>query len=322
LTLLAAMFVALGMGRYTMPLATVFRVLTSGIFNPEAVEGTVEYNVIFQVRLPRIFLACLTGMALSMSGAVLQGIFRNPLVGPGIIGVASGAAFGAVGAMLMATSALFIMTLSFTSGMVALFLTLSIAGRAGLKSLLAIILGGIVTTAFFSALVSVVTFVADPRDSLPLIVFWLMGSFSGADVDKVLLLGAVCLVCFAVIFKGRYSINLLALGDEEASALGVPVSRLRMLFLVMTTLATAAAVSVSGTIGWVGLVVPHIARLITGPDYRTLVTSSALLGALYLLVADTLVRSSPYGEVPIGILSALVGAPVLAYLLRTRTISS
>jgi len=319
--LLAAMIVALSMGRYTMPLETVFRVLWNGIFNPEAAAGTVEYNVIFQVRLPRIFLACLTGMALSLSGAVLQGIFRNPLVGPGIIGVASGAAFGAVAAMLMATSAAFIMTFSFASGMVALFFTLGIAGRAGLKNLLAIILGGIVTTAFFSALVSIVTFVADPRDSLPLIVFWLMGSFSGADMDKVLLLGSICLVCFVVIFKGRYVINLLALGDEEANALGVQVSRLRMLFLVMTTLATAAAVSVSGAIGWVGLVVPHIARLITGPDYRTLVTSSALLGALYLLVADTLVRSAPYGEVPIGILSALVGAPVLAYLLRTRAIS-
>ena len=322
LILLFSVIVATAMGRFSIPLGTVFRVLLDGIINHELVKESVEYRVIFQVRLPRILLAALVGMALSVSGAVLQGIFRNPLVGPGIIGVASGAAFGAVTAILIAASSVLIMTFSFAGGMVALFLTLSIAGKVGIKNILAIILGGIVTGAFFSALVSIVTYIADPRDTLPLIVYWLMGSFSGANNDKLLLLGLICLVCFAVIFKSRYVINLLALGDEEAYALGVQVTRLRMLFLAITTLMTAAAVSVSGTIGWVGLVVPHIARLITGPDYRSLVTSSALLGALYLLLADTLVRTTPYGEIPIGILSALVGAPVLAYLLRTRAISS
>lgn len=322
LFLLFSMVVATALGRFSIPLETVFHVLWKGVIDPDVVKESVEYRVIFQVRLPRILLAALTGVALSVSGAVLQGIFRNPLVGPGIIGVASGAAFGAVTAILIAASSVLIMTLSFAGGMAALFITLSIAGKVGLKNILAIILGGIVTGAFFSALVSIVTYIADPRDTLPLIVYWLMGSFSSADTDKLLLLGLISLACFAVLFKSRYVINLLALGDEEAYALGVPVTRLRMLFLAITTLMTAAAVSVSGTIGWVGLVVPHIARLITGSDYRSLVTSSALLGALYLLVADTLVRTTPYGEIPIGILSALVGAPVLAYLLRSRTISS
>ncbi len=322
LILLFSIAVATAMGRFSIPLGTVFRVLVNGVINNELVRETVEYRVVFQVRLPRILLASLVGMALSVSGAVLQGIFRNPLVDPGIIGVSFGAAFGAVAAILIAASSALIMTLSFTGGMLALFITLSIAGKMGLKNILSIILGGIVTGAFFSALISIVTYIADPRDTLPLIVYWLMGSFSSADTDKLMLLGLICVVCFAVIFKSRYVINLLALGDEEAYALGVQVTRLRMLFLALTTLVTAAAVSVSGTIGWVGLVVPHIARLVTGPDYRSLVISSALLGALYLLLADTLVRTTPYGEIPIGILSALVGAPVLAYLLRSRMISS
>jgi iron complex transport system permease protein len=149
-----------------------------------------------------------------------------------------------------------------------------------------------------------------------------MGSFSGATTYKVLLLAAVCLVCFIVIFKSRYVINLLALGDEEAYALGVNVVRLRILFLILTTLVTAAAVSVSGTIAWVGLVVPHIARIITGSDYRSLVVTSALIGAIYMVIADTLVRISPYGEVPIGILSALVGAPALAWLIHTQKVNN
>ncbi len=321
LVLLFSMIIAMTMGRYTISLGKVFHVLTNGISNPELVENSVEYTVLFKVRLPRILLSVFTGMALSVSGAVLQGIFRNPLVDPGIIGVSSGAAFGAVIAILISASSVILMTFSFASGMLALLITLSIAGKVGFKNILAIILGGIVTAAFFSALVSIIIYIADPRDTLPLIVYWLMGSFSSADSGKLLLLGVIFLICFAVIFKSRYVINILALGDEEAYALGVKVTRLRMLYLALTTFMTAAAVSVSGTINWVGLVVPHIARLITGPDYRTLVTSSALLGALYLLVADTLVRTSPFGEVPIGILSALVGAPVLAYLLHTRNIS-
>lgn len=319
--LLLSMVTAVTMGAYTISFERFWFVFSNGILDPASVDKSVEYKVIFKVRLPRIFLSALTGMALSVSGAVLQGVFRNPLVGPGIIGVSSGAAFGAVVAILFSASSFLIMTLSFLGGLLALFLTLSIAGKVGSTNILAIILGGIVTGAFFSALVSIVTYVADPRDTLPLIVYWLMGSFNGADTNKLLLLTVVFLLCFSVIYKGRYVINLLALGDEEAHALGVSVSRLRLLFLVLTTFVTAAAVSVSGTINWVGLVVPHIARLITGPDYRSLVTSSALLGAIYLVVADTLVRTSSFGEIPIGILAALVGAPVLAYLLHARTIS-
>jgi iron complex transport system permease protein len=322
IALVLSICMALMMGRYTISFNKLCHAIWARLMHPESVENSVEYRVVFQLRLPRILMAALTGMALSVSGAVLQGIFRNPLVGPSMIGVSSGASFGAVSAILMSLGAISVMAFSFVGGILSLLFTLSIAGKVGSKNILSIILGGIVTGALFTALVSVVTFIADPRDTLPVIVYWLMGSFSGATTYKVLLLGAICLICFIIIFKSRYVINLLALGDEEAYALGVDVVRLRILFLALTTLMTAAAVSVSGTIAWVGLVVPHIARLITGPDYRSLVVTSALIGAIYLVIADTLVRISPFGEVPIGILSALVGAPVLAYLIHTRKLNN
>lgn len=321
IALVLSICMALMMGRYSISFEKLCHAIWVRLTHPEAVQNSVEYRVVFQLRLPRILMAALTGMALSVSGAVLQGIFRNPLVGPSMIGVSSGASFGAVSAILMSLGAISVIAFSFVGGILSLLFTLSIAGKVGSKNILSIILGGIVTGALFTALVSIVTFMANPRDTLPVIVYWLMGSFNGATNYKVLLLGVICLVCFIIIFKSRYVINLLALGDEEAYALGVNVSRLRILFLVLTTLVTAAAVSVSGTIAWVGLVVPHIARLITGPDYRSLVVTSALIGAIYLVIADTLVRISPFGEIPIGILSALVGAPVLAYLIHTRKLN-
>ena len=320
--LVLSICMALMMGRYTIPFEKLYRSIWAGIVHRGSVENSVEYKVVFELRLPRILLAAFTGMALSVSGAVLQGVFRNPLVGPSMIGVSSGASFGAVLAILLSLNAIVVMVFSFAGGVLSLLFTMSIAGKVGSKNILSIILGGIVTGAFFTALVSIVTFIADPRDTLPVIVYWLMGSFNGASMYKVLILGSISLACFFIIFKSRYVINLLALGDEEASGLGVDVVRLRFLFLALTTLMTAAAVSVSGTIAWVGLVVPHIARLITGSDYRNLIVTSALIGAIYLVIADTLVRISSFGEVPIGILSALVGAPVLAYLIHTRKLNN
>jgi len=316
--LLLSICLSMMLGRYTISFEKLCHTLWTKLLHPGAAENSVEYRVLFQLRLPRILMAALTGMALSVSGAVLQGIFRNPLVGPSMIGVSSGASFGAVSAIYLSLGAITVMAFSFVGGILSLLFTMSIAGKVGNRNILSIILGGIVTGALFTALVSIVTFIADPRDTLPVIVYWLMGSFSGATPYKVLLLGGICLVSFIIIFKSRYVINLLALGDEEAYSLGVNVVRLRLLFLALTTLLTAAAVSVSGTIAWVGLVVPHIARIITGPDYRGLVVTSALIGAIYLVIADTLVRICPFGEIPIGILSALVGAPVLAYLIHTR----
>lgn len=318
--LIFSICLAMMLGHYTISFEKLYKAIWVRLLHPDATTYSAEFRVVIELRLPRILMAALCGMALSVSGAVLQGIFRNPLVGPSMIGVSSGASFGAVSAILMSLNAIAVIGFSFAGGILSLLFTLLIAGRVGSKNILSVILGGIVTGALFSALVSVVTFIADPRDTLPVIVYWLMGSFSGATTYKVILMAITCLFCFTIVFKSRYVINILALGDEEAYALGVKVVPLRILFLILTTLLTAAAVSVSGTIAWVGLVVPHIARLITGPDYRSLSTTSALIGAIYMVIADTLVRILPYGEVPIGILSALVGAPVLAYLLNTRKI--
>lgn len=320
--LLLVIGLSLMLGRYNISFERIFNAFWQLFLHSETFPNSADYLVLFKLRLPRILMAALTGMALSVSGAVLQGIFRNPLVGPSMIGVSSGASFGAVSAIFLSMGAISIMGLAFAGGTLSLLFTLSLAGKVGGKNMLSIILGGIVTGALFTALVSVVTFIADPRDTLPVIVYWLMGSFSGATYYNLAMLASICLVCFTIIFKSRYVINLLALGDEEAYALGVKVVKLRILFLVLTTLVTSAAVSVSGSIAWVGLVVPHIARIITGSDYRSLVVTSALIGGIYLVIADTLVRISPYGEIPIGILSALVGAPVLAFLIHTRKLNN
>jgi iron complex transport system permease protein len=319
--LVLVIILALMLGRYSISFERLYHAIGMRFSNSETIPNSTDYLVVFKLRLPRIFMAALTGMALSVSGAVLQGIFRNPLVGPSMIGVSSGASFGAVSAIFMSLGAIAVMGFAFIGGILSLLFTLSLAGKVGNKNMLSIILGGIVTGALFTALVSVVTFIADPRDTLPVIVYWLMGSFSGATYYNLAMLAGICFVCFIIIYKSRYVINILAMGDEEAYALGVKVVKLRILFLILTTLVTSAAVSVSGSIAWVGLVVPHIARIITGSDYRSLVVTSALIGGIYLVIADTLVRISPFGEIPIGILSALVGAPVLAFLIHFQKLN-
>ncbi|MES2797146.1 MAG: iron ABC transporter permease [Bacteroidota bacterium] len=320
--LLLVICLALMLGRYNISFERLFNTISLRFTQSETIPNSTDYLVVFKLRLPRILMAALTGMALSVSGAVLQGIFRNPLVGPSMIGVSSGASFGAVSAIFLSMGAFAVMGFAFAGGILSLVFTLSLAGKVGGKNMLSIILGGIVSGALFTALVSIVTFIADPRDTLPVIVYWLMGSFSGATYYNLAILAGVCLFCFLVIFKSRYVINLLAMGDEEAYALGVKVVKLRVLFLILTTLVTSAAVSVSGSIAWVGLVVPHIARIITGADYRSLVVTSALIGGIYLVIADTIVRISPFGEIPIGILSALVGAPVLAFLIHNSKLNN
>jgi iron complex transport system permease protein len=320
--LLLVVCLSLMLGRYSISFSRLYHTIWLLFTHAETMPNSTDYLVVFNLRLPRILMAALTGMALSVSGAVLQGIFRNPLVGPSMIGVSSGASFGAVSAIFLSMGAIAVMGFAFVGGTLSLLFTLSLAGKVGGKNMLSIILGGIVTGALFTALVSVVTFIADPRDTLPVIVYWLMGSFSGATYFNLAMLAVICLVCFTVIFKSRYVINILAMGDEEAYALGVKVVKMKVLFLILTTLVTSAAVSVSGSIAWVGLVVPHIARIITGSDYRSLVVTSALIGGIYLVIADTLVRISPFGEIPIGILSALVGAPVLAILIHVRKLNN
>lgn len=323
LALCLTVLLALGAGRYPVPFASVLAILIDNLL-PQSISpltrwDPVDEKVVELVRLPRILVAGLCGMCLSISGAALQGIFRNPLVGPQIIGVSSGAAFGGALAILMMISSYYIPVFAFGFGVVALILTMALASAGGGKSVLSLVLGGIVTSAFFASLVSLAKYSADPDDSLPTIVYWLLGSFNESGYRDVLLVLVPTLLAGGLLLKMRHLINLLSLGDEEAGAMGVNVSMIRWIILLCCALLTAATVSVSGIVGWVGLIIPHFARMLAGPNHSRLLLTSMLVGAIYMISIDTVARTASYGEIPIGVLTALIGAPVFGWLLfRTQ----
>lgn len=307
---------SLGVGRYDVPFARVIAILAAP-FSPPAIAVTpTEANVVFTVRMPRILLAVLTGAGLALSGAALQGVFRNPLVGPQVVGVSSGAAFGGTLAILLSFPRYGLLGCAFAFGLSALVLVYALNGIVARRNILALVLAGVVVTGFFGALVSLLQYLADTEDKLPAMVFWLLGSFATANWDKLLLVAAPVLVGSALLIGLRWRINLLSMGDEDARTLGVNAEPLRWLVLVFVSAIVAAQVAVSGVIGWVGLVVPHMARMLVGPDHRAMMPASLILGGLYLLIIDTVARTATSTEIPLGILTALIGTPVFALVLR------
>lgn len=307
---------SLGVGRFGVPLDHVAGILLANVLPIEATWEPVEERVVELIRMPRILIAGLAGAGLAIAGAALQGVFRNPLVGPQIIGVSSGAAFGGAFAILVSESQVLLIGGAFGFGMLAMVIVYTISRQQGRASILMLVLSGIVTSAFFSALVSITKFIADPDDKLPAIVFWLMGSFASASYDKVLLIAVPVVLGALVVYLMRFQINVLSLGDEEAQSLGLKVERTRWIVLVAVALISAAVVAAAGIVGWVGLVIPHFARMLTGPDHKLLIPASALIGAIYLIHVDNVARASIAAEIPVGIITALLGAPVFAYLLR------
>lgn len=286
------------------------------------VPVSTQHTVLFNVRLPRILAALLVGSALSTAGVSFQGIFRNPLVSPYILGVGAGAGFGACLAILLWDNYLLIQLTAFAFGLLAMFAALSMSkvgkspGVSLSPSSLTIILSGIIVGSIFTALISLVKYVADPYDDLPEIVFWLMGSLAGIRCGDLLWVVVPIFVGTLVLFLLRWRINVLSLEDEEARALGVDVERMRLIIIVCATLLTSAAVSISGVIGWIGLVVPHISRMLVGPNYIRLLPMSMVLGASFLLFVDNLARVVTPTEIPLGILTSLVGAPLFAYFIK------
>ncbi|WP_395401454.1 FecCD family ABC transporter permease [Arthrobacter sp. UC242_113] len=314
--LAAVAVLALAVGRYGVPLDHVVQIL-GGQLAPVPVQTSgTEQNVVLLVRLPRVLLALLVGGGLAIGGAALQAIFRNPLVSPEIIGVSAGASFGGALALLLGLGPLLLVGGSFVCGLLALgTLFLITSGRAGTPMLM-IVLGGVVTGSFFSALVALVTYIADPNTTLPAIVFWLLGSVSTATFAKVAVALIPVLGGAAALVALRWRINVLSLGDEDAAALGVRPRPLRWVVLVAVALIVAGAVAVSGAVSWVGLVIPHLARMWVGPDHRVLLPVSFLLGGAYIVLVDTIARTATAGEIPLGVLTALIGAPVFFLLLR------
>ncbi|MEO3430845.1 iron ABC transporter permease [Pelagibius sp. CAU 1746] len=306
-------------GRFDVAPWDVFRIALSPILPLDADWEPITEAVILQIRLPRVLAALLAGGALALSGACYQGIFRNPLVSPFILGVSSGAGFGAALAILLSASALVIQGSAFGFGLVAVVTSMLLARLYRRAPALILILSGVIVGSVFSALLALLKYTADPDDKLPVIEFWLMGSLSGVSFRDMLGL-AVCVgPGAAALLLMRWRLNVLSMGEEQARALGVDVVRLRSIMLAIATLLAASAVSVCGVVGWVGLVAPHMARLLVGADHRHMMPVSFALGGCLLTVVDTLARSLGQAEIPLGIVTALVGAPLFAVLLRRGT---
>jgi iron complex transport system permease protein len=316
--LLALALFSLGSGRYPLSAAEVGAVVWKRL-NGSGDAGMAD-AIVWQIRLPRVGVAMLIGAALAASGTAYQHLFRNPLVAPDTLGVSSGAALGAVLGIYLGAGVLAIGIAAFVGGLAAVCVVMLIASRlTAHEPLVTLILTGVVVASLLGAAISLLKYVADPYNELPAITFWLMGSLASASgQDFASLLAAVALA-LAVLLALAWRVNLLALPEDEARALGVHTRRLRAAVIAAATLATSASVAVSGIIGWVGLVVPYMARLLVGPEFSRLLPVAALLGAVFMLVIDTLARTLAMIEVPPGILTAFVGTPVfIALLARSR----
>lgn len=307
-------------GRYGATPHEVLKVIFGKLAGYQGEWSDTLETVVFDIRLPRICAAMLIGGGLSVSGASFQGIFRNPLVSPFILGVATGAGFGAAVAILYSGHNVVIQCSAFVFGMLAVMISFGLTRMYKTSSILVMVLSGVIVGTFFSSLISLIKYVADPYDKLPVIVFWLMGSLATISKEDLFIILLPMTVGIGTIFSLRWKIGVLSMGEEEARALGIESTRLKMILVMAATLVTASAVAVSGIIGWVGLVIPHLARMISGPDYRRLIPLSMSLGACYLLLIDTLARNLITGEVPLGILTATVGAPVFAIILKKGTL--
>ncbi|RXJ69717.1 ABC transporter permease [Halarcobacter ebronensis] len=273
-------------------------------------------NIIMEIRFPRIVASILIGASLAISGVAFQSMFKNPLVSPGILGVLSGAAFGAALGMIFFKEFLLIQVSSFVFGILAVFIALFISMFNRQNQLILLILGGVVSSAFFSSMLSITKYMADPYNELPAIVYWLMGSLALIDKQTTFIVSIpILLGIFLMILLSKY-LNILSLGDEEAKSLGVNVKLMRFVIILIATFISALTVVLAGMIGWVGLVIPHIARLLFGSNNIIIVPISALLGGIYLLIIDNLSRTLFSVEVPIGILTSLIGIPFFAYALK------
>jgi iron complex transport system permease protein len=312
-TLLLVILASLSLGRYPIPVISIPGRLFGGAFPSAQMEA-----IFFNVRLPRIMLACLVGASLAAAGAAYQGVFQNPLAAPDILGASSGAATGATLAILLRLPAPMITLFAFAASLLAIALVMFIGERARGKKILGLILSGLMVSSICSAAVSFMKLVADPNNVLPEIVYWLMGSLVKTKPDSVLFAFVPMFLGFAPLFILRWRINLLTINEDEARSMGVNIRRTRAIVIVSSTLITAAAVSVSGIIGWAGLVIPHLTRRFTGNNYRHLMPAAMLFGAIFLLTIDNISRNLFETEIPLGILTSLVGAPFFLWLITRK----
>lgn len=313
--LFAAAVVSAGLGRYPIGIREILGILGSKLFKIEPFWTATQASLLLFNRLPRILLSCLVGCCLSAAGASYQGVFQNPMAAPDILGASSGAAFGAALAILLGFGSAMLIVFSFSASLLTVLLVIFIGKRVKGKRSVGFILTGIMIGSLVSSGTSFIKLIADPQDQLPAITYWLMGSLNGVQPEDVRFSAVPMLIGLIPLLLLRWRLNILSFGDEEAATMGVNVKRLRTVVIVCSTLVTAASVSVSGMIGWIGLVIPHFARRLVGNNYRVLLPVAMLLGALFLLIVDDISRTAFATEIPIGILTSVLGAPFFIYLI-------
>ena len=313
--LILVMILAMGIGRYGISVRQIINTLLPESMAFEEIDPNVK-TVIYSIRLPRVLIAALAGGGLAVSGAAFQSIFSNPLATPDTLGVATGASFGATVGIMLGFGSVGIQSSAFILGICCVGLVYFISKIKGESTMIMIILSGMVISSLFNALVSLVKYVADPQDTLPEITFWLMGSLSGIGFKDLLMGSPFILIGMVIIFFLRWKLNTLSLHEDEARSLGVNVKAIRSLSIIAAAMITASVVSLCGNIGWVGLLVPHVSRMIFGNDNKSVVPASIGFGAIFMVIIDTIARSATAAEIPISILTAVIGAPFFIILLR------
>ena len=312
-------FFALSMlaGRYDITLSDMGTILSAMITGaPLGTELVSRKMVFLWIRLPRCLMAILVGMGLSVSGAVYQALFRNPLVSPDILGVSAGCTLGAaLGITLPGESLTLVQLLSFGCGLLAVSMSLGIARLIAIRPVIVMILAGMVIRSFFNALLMILKYFSDPYDELPSIVFWIMGSLTRVTWTDLALAGPVVLVGLITLMAFRFRLNILSMGDTRASSLGMNPLLSRILLIALTSIMVSVMVATCGQISWIALIIPHMARTLVGPRHEVMLPVSALLGALFMLAADGMARSITAAELPVGIITSLTGAPVFGLLL-------
>jgi iron complex transport system permease protein len=320
LALVGVVLISFALGRYPVGPADLVQGIARHFENAIQTQSDLSLDkVIFNIRIPRILLVVMVGAALAAAGAAFQGMFRNPLVSPDLLGASAGASLGACIGLLVGLSTVVTQVLAFAFGLLAVSMAVFLNKMVKYDRLLGLVLGGILVSTLFQAGTSIVKLCADVNDKLPSITYWLMGSFSGANLGDLTVAVIPMMLGFVLLLIERWKLNVLSLGEEEARSLGINTSRTRLVVIVAATLLTSVSVAVSGVIGWIGLVIPHLARAVVGPDYRKLLPASMVLGAVYLLLVDDLARCLLSMEIPIGVLTAVLGVPFFAVIFRCNS---
>lgn len=306
--------VCICVGRMSVPLSDVIAAFKS-IFSGET-DNIQNYSIIVNLRLPRIIMAIIVGAGLTCAGSTFQSLFSNPLATPDILGVTSGTCVGAILAIILSCSILETQLIALVFGLASVLFTIKIAGKNRSSSVVYLVLAGVIASSLFNAIGSLLKYTADPQDKLPEITYWLMGSFTSATYEKILIGSPLILIGIVIIFLLRWRLNILALSEDEAKASGIDIKKTRVAFILASTIITASAVSMCGQVGWIGLLIPHCARMLVGSNNRFVVPVGISLGASFMIIIDTLSRTISVIELPLSILTAIIGAPVFISLLN------